>query len=128
MKGLFRNFRPFVHIPMILGGLVIVFFLSFLFGLLVMVLWNWLMPVIFGLPVITYWQAWGLVLLSHILIKGGPGGHNHDHHERGDEWKNKFRMRMKAHFGGNEEEPRSEKKENEESGNTDPEQSGEGEA
>ncbi|TSC96434.1 MAG: hypothetical protein Athens101426_354 [Parcubacteria group bacterium Athens1014_26] len=32
-------------------------------------LWNWLMPEIFALKAITFWQAWGLVFLSGILFK-----------------------------------------------------------
>ena len=32
-------------------------------------LWNWLMPVIFGLPEITVLQALGLILLSNVLFK-----------------------------------------------------------
>ena len=32
-------------------------------------LWNWLMPAIFGLTTITFWQAWGLSFLSSILFK-----------------------------------------------------------
>lgn len=35
----------------------------------VKLLWNWLMPVIFGLPVITFWQAAGLMLLISILFR-----------------------------------------------------------
>lgn len=31
-------------------------------------LWNWLMPTIFGLPYITFWQAVGLNILSAILL------------------------------------------------------------
>lgn len=31
-------------------------------------LWNWLMPVIFGLPEIGYWQALGLMALSSVLF------------------------------------------------------------
>lgn len=31
-------------------------------------LWNWLMPGIFNLPEITFWQAVGLNLLSTILF------------------------------------------------------------
>ena len=34
-----------------------------------MILWNWLMPMIFNLPEITFWQACGLQLLSIILFK-----------------------------------------------------------
>ena len=44
-------------------------FLAF-FGFIVMLLWNWLMPDIFGLKKITYWQAWGLLVLCSILFKG----------------------------------------------------------
>lgn len=32
-------------------------------------LWNWLMPTIFKLPAITYFQSVGLVILSDILFK-----------------------------------------------------------
>jgi len=31
-------------------------------------LWNWLMPVIFGLPTIGFWQALGLLVLTSILF------------------------------------------------------------
>jgi hypothetical protein len=34
-------------------------------------LWNWLMPAIFGLHAITYWQALGLLGMSWLLF-GGP--------------------------------------------------------
>jgi hypothetical protein len=43
--------------------------LVFLFGLIVMLLWNWLMPDIFGLKRLNYWQAWGLLILCTILFK-----------------------------------------------------------
>lgn len=32
-------------------------------------LWNWLMPTIFGLPLITFWEAVGLNLMATILFK-----------------------------------------------------------
>jgi hypothetical protein len=44
--------------------------LALLFGWVVMLLWNWLMPEIFGLKQLSYWQAWGLMILSCILFKG----------------------------------------------------------
>ena len=44
--------------------------LIFVFGYVVMLLWNWLMPDIFGLKTISYWQAWGLLALCTILFKG----------------------------------------------------------
>ena len=40
-----------------------------LLGYPLMLLWNWLMPNIFGLPEITFWQAIGLNFLSTILFK-----------------------------------------------------------
>jgi hypothetical protein len=30
-------------------------------GLLLLLLWNWLMPEIFGLKALTCWQAWGIL-------------------------------------------------------------------
>ena len=57
--------------------------LVFLFGWVVMLLWNWLMPEIFGLKQISYWQGWGLLVLSSILFKGFPTGGS-DSGKRGD--------------------------------------------
>ena len=50
--------------------------LAFLFGWIVMLLWNWLMPDIFGLKRLTYWQAWGLLILCQVLFKGFGSGHS----------------------------------------------------
>jgi hypothetical protein len=59
------------------------------FGLVTMRLWNWLMPVIFGLTRITFAQALGLVVLSKILFGGfhrhGGGG--------GRKWKRRMEQR-----------------------------------
>jgi hypothetical protein len=44
-----------------------------LFGFLVMWLWNWLMPAVFGLRAIGFWQAFGLLILSKILLTGFHG-------------------------------------------------------
>lgn len=49
-----------------------------LFGGCVMLLWNWLMPTLFGLPCIGFCQAAGLLLLCKILF-GGFGGAHHGH-------------------------------------------------
>ena len=49
----------------------------FAFGLAIMLLWNWLMPMIFGLTVITYWQGIGILALASILFgRFGGGGHS----------------------------------------------------
>jgi hypothetical protein len=41
-----------------------------IFSFVVMWLWNWLMPAIFGLHVISFWQALGLLVLGKILFGG----------------------------------------------------------
>jgi hypothetical protein len=41
-------------------------------GWLVMVLWNWLMPDLFGLKRLDYWRAWGVLVLCTVLFKGLP--------------------------------------------------------
>jgi hypothetical protein len=51
-----------------------------LFGQIVMRLWNWLLPGLFGWHAITFWQALGLIVLCRILFggfgnSGGRGGH-----------------------------------------------------
>ena len=50
------------------------------FGFVVMNLWNWLAPPVFGARTINFWQALGILILSKILFGGfhgrsGPGGH-----------------------------------------------------
>jgi hypothetical protein len=66
-------------IGMVFVGVIFAVFFALVFGLLVMVLWNWLMPAIFGLGKIGFWQAFGIVLLSKLLF-GGSGHHPRDHH------------------------------------------------
>jgi hypothetical protein len=47
-------------------------------GGVVMLLWNWLAPALFGLRLITFWQALGLLALCRILFGGfGLGGGSH---------------------------------------------------
>ena len=51
-------------------GLLFVCVASFLLGVIVMSLWNALIPDLFHGPVLSFWQAVGLLLLSHILLRG----------------------------------------------------------
>ncbi len=51
--------------------MVFVILAAAVFTLALMLLWNWLMPVIFGLTTITFWQALGLLVLSKILFGKG---------------------------------------------------------
>jgi len=52
----------------ILKIMAIVSLVCLLLGLPLMLLWNWLMPLIFGLSKISFWQAVGLNLLASILF------------------------------------------------------------
>ena len=52
----------------ILKIMAIVSLVCLLLGLPLMLLWNWLMPIIFGLSEISFWQAVGLNLLASILF------------------------------------------------------------
>lgn len=49
--------------------LAIVFVAGLVIALPVMLLWNWLMPDLFGLVEVTYWQAYGLYILCTLLFK-----------------------------------------------------------
>jgi hypothetical protein len=59
----------FVLASTFLIWIAIALIFSFILGLPIMLLWDWLMPTIFGLPEITWVQAVGLSLLSSLLIK-----------------------------------------------------------
>jgi hypothetical protein len=57
-------------------GIIIFLALIAAFSFIAMLLWNKLMPEIFGLTVLNYYQAIGLVILSRILL-GGLGSRFH---------------------------------------------------
>jgi hypothetical protein len=75
-----------------LAPLAIVAMLAFvvLGGEIVMKLWNWLLPSLFGWRQITFWQALGLLALCRILF-GGHGWHRSG--------RPNFRSRMKDRCG-----------------------------
>ena len=54
----------------IIGLTIAGFALAILFGFVLMWLWNWLMPMIFNLQEITYWQAVGIFILAKLLFGG----------------------------------------------------------
>ena len=63
-------------IGMVVIGLVTAAALGLVFGIFVRELWNWLMPELFGLKTITYWQAFGIVILGHLIFGGSGGDHS----------------------------------------------------
>ena len=59
-----------------IGFLILAPIIFVAFGEAVLHLWNWLMPALFGLHQITFWQAIGLMFLSWLLFgRGLRGGH-----------------------------------------------------
>jgi hypothetical protein len=52
----------------IIGWIGIVFALALVLGIVVKLLWNWLMPEIFGLGTITILQGIGLLVLARLLF------------------------------------------------------------
>ncbi|MCX7177027.1 MAG: hypothetical protein NT159_24525 [Proteobacteria bacterium] len=80
-------------------------------GLLVMALWNWLIPTVFiGGKEIDYLQAMGVLLLSKILFGGfrGHGGHGRWHSHRWEQMTpeelEKFRTGLRGRCGKHEHE------------------------
>jgi hypothetical protein len=53
----------------VLLALGVIALYGILLGLPLQILWNWLMPIVFNLPTITFWQAMGLNIMASILFK-----------------------------------------------------------
>src|SRR4051812_1032718 len=65
-----RRYWPLI-IPAALVGMAVFVFIG---GEVVKSLWNWLAPPLFGLPLLTFWQALALLAICRILF-GGFGFH-----------------------------------------------------
>jgi hypothetical protein len=78
-------------------------------GFVVMRLWNWLTPALFGWHLITFWQALGILILSKILFggfRGRPGPHMYWRGRMMERWaqmtpeeRDKFRQSMRGRCG-----------------------------
>jgi Ca2+/H+ antiporter, TMEM165/GDT1 family len=77
----------------IMFALIFVPIAIFVFGEVIHLLWNWLMPTLFHLSSITFWQALGLMVLSWLLF-GGLRGAGRFGPRHGGPW----RRRMRAHW------------------------------
>lgn len=73
-------------------------------GVAVMLLWNWLMPALFALPVISFWQALGLLVLSRILLGGFGGGRGGRY---GGHRRHKWKAMMEERMAGMTEEEKA---------------------
>lgn len=92
--------RPLRIAGWVIGGIAIAVVFAFIFGYFVMLLWNWIMPAIFGLPEIDYWLAFGIIILARLIFGGfGHGNHKCDgsnHHERF--YESKYRRKFDRKF------------------------------
>lgn len=82
-----------------------------LLGGIVMALWNALVPGLFHLAPINFWQALGLLVLSRVLFGGFHGGHGRHRAFRRGEWmgmseeeRNRLREEWEKRHGGGERE------------------------
>lgn len=81
----------------ILKGISIGIIAVAIFTTVAMLLWNWLMPAIFNLPEITFWQSLGIIILSKIIFGGMHHGSHHFHrHNRENYLKDRFHERMEC--------------------------------
>jgi len=79
------------------------------FSVVMMSLWNWLVPEVFGGRTITFWQALGLLVLSKILFggfRGRPGPPMYWRHRMRERWeqmtpeeREKFRQGIRERCG-----------------------------
>src|SRR5262245_38349650 len=92
--------------PVAILGMVL---FAWIGGQIVLHLWNWLLPSLFGWREITFWQALGLLALCRILF-GGLGLHGGNRsgfrHRLRDRWncltpeeRERFRDRVRARWG-----------------------------
>jgi hypothetical protein len=81
-------------------GILGILLFVFIGGEIVKLLWNWLLPPLFGWREVTFWQALGLLALCRILF-GGFGRHGGRRSDSGwtPEEKERFRQRIRDRFG-----------------------------
>jgi hypothetical protein len=85
----------FMMAPFAIAGIAL---FTFIGGTIVRLLWNWLLPELFGFPEITFWQAIGLLALTRILFGGfGRGCRRRDPFTPED--RARFRQRIRDRFG-----------------------------
>ena len=83
-------------------GIAAIIVITFVGGTVVQLLWNWLLPPLFGWKELTFWQAAAMLALCRILFGGrggGGGGRSWRHKNMTPEEKDKFRARMRERWG-----------------------------
>jgi hypothetical protein len=88
-----RSRKVWTIIGWVILGIIGITVFAFLFGYVVMSLWNWLMPELFGLKEIVFWQAVGIIILAKLLFGGfsghKSGGSGSKHHHKDPRCKDK---------------------------------------
>ena len=80
------------------AAILVILLVFFVGGQAVKLLWNWLVPEIFGWRAISFWQAVGLLALCRILF-GGFGRHASYRSSRTPEERERFRQAMRKRWG-----------------------------
>lgn len=62
-------------------GVVFAVIFALVFALFVQFIWNAVMPELFGLNTVNFWQAFGIIILAKLLF-GGFGHNTHDRWEK----------------------------------------------
>jgi hypothetical protein len=82
--------------PLAILGMIL---FTFIGGQIVLLLWNWLLPPLFGVSQISFWQALGILVLCRILFGGfgmnGSGG-SHRRHRASDRIADRVAERVAA--------------------------------
>lgn len=81
-------------VGMAIFGLVSAVVFGFIFGWFVQQLWNWLMPDLFHIGKITFWQGFGIILLARLIFGSFSSHgnrphryhHSHDDHNWDGKW------------------------------------------
>ncbi len=79
----------------IAGGIVFFIAAAAVLALVTMLLWNALIPALFNGPSVTFGQALGLLILSHILLRGASPW-RHGGGWRRERWRRRFEERLQA--------------------------------
>jgi len=60
----------------LIGAFTLILIAALITAYPAMLLWNWLMPTIFGLTTLTFWQTLGLIILVHIVFPKSSSNKN----------------------------------------------------
>jgi hypothetical protein len=74
LGGVIGFVAPLIIVVISAIGIFWAAFTAMIFAVPVYFIWNWLMPELFGIISLTFWQAWGITFLASLLVKGAAPG------------------------------------------------------